>query len=173
VARWFDVASIDGIPCLHVRLDHREAGAELKTVTSERVVPLHRALVDEGFLEYVGSLPKDGPLFPNLTPDRFGRRSGNGTKRIGRWVRGDKVGITDHRKAPNHSWRHRFKSECRDAWLPDEVKNALLGHDDGSAAQDYGEFYIRTVLYEAITKIKSPFDKDRSDEAAANPLQAA
>jgi hypothetical protein len=48
----------------------------------------------------------------------------------------------------------------RQPWLPDEVKNALLGHDDGSAAQDYGEFYIRTVLYEAITKIKSPFDKE-------------
>jgi hypothetical protein len=27
-------------------------------------------------------------------------------------------------------WRHRFKSECRDAWLPDEVKNPLLGYDD-------------------------------------------
>ena len=168
-----DVRSFDGVPCLHIRLDYREAGAELKTVNSERVVPLHRALVDEGFLGYVSSLPEDGPLFPNLTLDRFGRRSGNGTKRIGRWVRGEKVGITDPRKAPNHSWRHRFKSECRDAWLPDEVKNALLGHDDGSAAQDYGEFYIRTVLYEAITKIKSPFDKDRSDEAAANPPQAA
>jgi hypothetical protein len=61
-----------------------------------------------------------------------------------------------------------LRSECRDAWLPDEVKNALLGHDDGSAAQDYGEFYIRTVLYEAITKINSPFDKERSDDAAAN-----
>jgi len=154
-----DVESFDGVPCLHVRLDYREAGAKLKTVTSERVVPLHPVLVTEGFLEYVSSLQKDGPLFPNLTPDRFGRRSGNGTKRIGRWVRGEKVGITDPRKAPNHSWRHRFKSECRDAWLPDEVKNALLGHDDGSAAQDYGEFYIRTVLHEAVTKIKSPFDK--------------
>jgi integrase len=154
-----DVEAFDRVPCLHVRLDHREAGANLKTATSERVVPLHPALVDEGFLEYVSSLPKDGPLFPNLTPDRFGRRSGNGTKRIGRWVRGEKVGITDPRKAPNHSWRHRFKSECRDAWLPDKVQNALLGHDDGSAAQDYGEFYIRTVLYEAVAKIKSPFDK--------------
>jgi len=155
-----DVEVFDGVPCLHIRLDYREAGAELKTVNSERVVPLHPALVDEGFVQYVSSLPKDGPLFPDLTPDRFGRRSGNGTKRIGRWVRGEKVGITDRRKAPNHSWRHRFKSECRDAWLPDEVKNALLGHDDGSAAQDYGEFYIRTVLYEAITKIKSPLDKE-------------
>jgi hypothetical protein len=41
---------------------------------------------------------KGGPLFLNVTSDMFGKRGGNGSKTIGRWVR-DKVGITDRRKA--------------------------------------------------------------------------
>ncbi|MGO9845471.1 MAG: DUF2189 domain-containing protein [Methylocella sp.] len=31
-----------------------------------------------------------------------------GTKTIGRWVRG--LGLTDERLSPSHSWRHRFKA---------------------------------------------------------------
>ena len=69
-----DVQSFDGVPCLHIRLDYREAGAELKTVNSERVVPLHPALLDEGFLEYVASLPKDvgGGENPRINGEQFG-----------------------------------------------------------------------------------------------------
>jgi integrase len=168
-----DVEKIGGVWVLAIRLDHRDENGSVKTKSSPRRVPLHPALIEEGFLKYLAGLPKTGPLFPSLGTDYFGKQGGIATKPVSRWLH-DTVGIPkDRRIAPSHSWRHRFKSECRDAWLPDEVKNALLGHDDGSAAQDYGEFYIRTVLYEAITKIKSPFDKERSDEAAANPLQAA
>jgi integrase len=152
-----DIQSVEGVPCLHIRLDYREAGAELKTVNSERVVPLHSALVDEGFLEYVGSLPKDGPLFPNLTPDRFGRRSGNGTKRIGRWVRGERVGITDPRKAPNHSWRHRFRTVCRIANIQKDVSDYLTGHGgDGDVGRDYGDY--RDAAVNGIAKLTSPLE---------------
>jgi integrase len=88
-----DVERIDRVPCLHIRLDHREAGASLKNEGSERVVPLHSAVIAEGFLDYVKTLPKNGPLFPSVTPDMFGKRGGNGSKTIGRWVR-ETVGIT-------------------------------------------------------------------------------
>jgi hypothetical protein len=67
-----------------------EAGA-LKNVNSERAVPLHPAIVTSGFLEFVAS-QHPGPLFPGLAADRFGNRGGNGTKIIGRWVRG--LGLT-------------------------------------------------------------------------------
>ena len=47
-----------------------EAGS-LKTAGSERVVPLHPAVLEAGFLQFVAKLPP-GPLFPALTPDVFG-----------------------------------------------------------------------------------------------------
>jgi integrase len=100
-------------------------------------------------------LPKDGPLFPGITPDRFGSRAGNGTKTIGRWIR-ERVRIIDPRKAPNHSWRHYFKSVCRDADIKEEHHDALTGHKgQGGEGRDYGEYYVRK-LYREICKIKNP-----------------
>jgi integrase len=138
-----DIEKVGDIFVLAIRLDYREADASLKTESSERRVPLHPALVAEGFIRYVSSLPKDGLLFPEIPPDRFGRRAGTATKSISRWIR-QTVGIEDDRLAPSHSWRHRFISECREARIDEETRDALTGHSDGSASRDYGEFYVRT-----------------------------
>jgi hypothetical protein len=81
------------------------------------------------------------------------RRSGSA-----KWVRGT-VRVTDRHFDPNHSRRHRFISECREAGIDEETRNALTGHSDGSVSRDYGEFYIRTVFYPAILKLVSPPEK--------------
>ena len=47
-----DVETIEGVPCLHIRLDYRPRQASLKNENSERTVPLHPAIVAEGFLDY-------------------------------------------------------------------------------------------------------------------------
>jgi integrase len=149
-----DIDVIDGIHCLHIRLDHREKGASLKNENSVRVVPLHPAIITDGFLAYVASLSKNGPLFPNVTPDRFGKRGGNGTKTIGRWIR-KKIGITDPRIQPNHAWRHRFKSQSRKAGIEEEIHDCLTGNSGGGTGRDYGDYGI-DVLAEAVAKINVP-----------------
>jgi len=73
--------------CLDIRLDNRGEHGSLKNLRSERKVPLHPAVKEEGFLKYVAKLPKNGPLFSNLTPDRYGKRGGSGSKRLCRWIR--------------------------------------------------------------------------------------
>jgi integrase len=110
----------------------------------------------EGFLDYVASLPKHGPLFPDIAPDKFGRRGGNATKIIGRWVR--KQGIADPRKAPNHSWRHRFKDECRNAGIEKAIHDALTGHASDDEGDKYGLGYSLPVLAAAIAKLPSPVE---------------
>lgn len=115
--------------------------------------------MEEGFLRYVGGLPKDGSLFPNLTPDRYGRRGGSGSKRLCRWIRLN-LGMDNARKAPNHAWRHRFKSVCRRAGIEEEYHEALTGHTgEGSEGREYGEYEVQ-VLYREIRKIKSPVGLD-------------
>lgn len=83
-----------------------EAGA-LKNANSERAVPLHQALIDQGLLKFVKSVGT-GPLFAEIKLDRFGSRGGNGTKLLSRWVRS--IGLTDLRLSPSHSWRHRLRT---------------------------------------------------------------
>ncbi len=150
-----DVRTIRGEHCLHIRLDNRDERAGLKKDEhSERIIPLHRAIIGEGFLDYVKTLPKNAPLFPGITPDRFGRRGGNGSKTIGRWVR-EKVGITDDRIAPNHSWRHRFKTLCRDTGMREDLEEYLTSHAEGTSGRRYGEYEVE-ALANAVALIKSP-----------------
>ncbi|TXN00723.1 integrase [Methylobacterium sp. WL64] len=140
-----DVRKIEGIWCM--KLDP-EAGS-LKTLGSERAVPLHQAVIDSGFLTYVDGV-KLGPLFAKLSPDKFGKRGGNGTKMIGRWVRG--LGLTDERLAPAHSWRHRMKTLGRRFKMSPDIVNAITGHGTRTVADAYGEYEVKT-MYEELMKI--------------------
>ncbi|MBJ6128372.1 site-specific integrase [Microvirga splendida] len=140
-----DIVLVDDIWCMRLV---PEAGS-LKTVNAERTVPLHQALIDEGFLSFVESV-RAGPLFSGLRPDKFGRRGGTGTKQLGRWVRA--LGITDPRLQPNHSWRHRMRTLGRRHGLAPDIVDAIVGHARRSVADRYGEFEV-TALSRELAKI--------------------
>jgi integrase len=144
-----DIKQIDGIWCIAFAA---EAGS-LKNVNSERVVPMHSALRDEGFLTFVASVRK-GALFPDLAPDRFGSRGGTGTKILSRWIRS--LGITDSRISPNHSWRHRLKTLGRRHGLAVDILDAMTGHGRKTVADTYGDFPPDAMLRELskITPLK-------------------
>ena len=142
-----DVREVEGIPCLHFSAD---AGS-LKNAASERLVPIHSAVLAEGFMDFVRSR-KVGPLFSELKPDRFGSRGGNGTKILSRWVR--ELGITDTRVSPNHSWRHRLKTAARRHGLATDIVDAIVGHQRRTVADAYGEFPI-SALQRELEKIPS------------------
>ena len=133
-----DVFDQDGIWLIRIT---GEAGST-KNENSERVVPLHKALLDEGFLAFAKRF-SSGPLFNDLKPDRFGNRGGTGTKIIGRWIR--KLGIADARISPNHSWRHRFKTVCRQHGVDLDIAEALTGHGRKSEGDKYGDFTPRAL----------------------------
>ncbi|MGH8614215.1 MAG: DUF6538 domain-containing protein [Gammaproteobacteria bacterium] len=140
-----DITEVNGIWCMKIV---PEAGS-LKTLGSERVVPLHPAVIEAGFLPFVSNLAP-GPLFPALPPDVFGKRGGNATKVLGRWVR--RLGLTDKRISPSHSWRHRFKTQSRRHELMSDIANAITGHHRKTVADSYGEFPIE-ALYRELCKI--------------------
>jgi integrase len=140
-----DVLQIDGVWCLRIT---PEAGP-LKTSSSERAIPIHSAVIDEGFLDFAREAGS-GPLFPQLKPDKFGSRGGNGTKIIGRWVRS--LGIADLRISPSHSWRHRLKTLARRHGLATDIVDAIVGHRRKTVADGYGEFPME-ALHRELTKI--------------------
>ena len=140
-----DVVQDEGVWCVKFA---PEAGA-LKNAGSERSVPLHPWVVKQGFLDFVRS-GKSGPLFPNVAPDRFGSKGGNGTKIIGRWVRA--LGINDPRVSPNHSWRHRLRTLGRRHGLAVDMLDAITGHRRAAVADMYGGFPV-DGLYREIKKI--------------------
>jgi integrase len=131
-----DVVKIEDIWCMKFS---PEAGS-LKTSGSERIIPVHLALIENGFLKFAAKT-KSGPLFAELSPDKFGKRGGNGTKVIGRFVR--QLGLKDPRLSPSHSWRHRIKTSGRKYGLAPDILNAITGHAAKSDGDYYGEFPVK------------------------------
>jgi integrase len=137
---------------------------EGKTDNFQRMIPIHPAIIAEGFLDYVDGLPAtpSGPLFPSLSPDPSGSRTIPGTSKMGRWIRGAKVGIKDPKKAPNHSWRHRIEDELRKVRALPEVQDAITGrYNPRNAGDGYGKGFrgMPDQVLADLRKIPSPLSK--------------
>lgn len=129
----------------------------VKNAQSRRIVPVHKKLIDLGFITYAE--PQTEWLFPDLPHE--GDQPGDTTKLIGkwfgRWWRAN--GLVD----PNldqsfHSLRHNFKEACREAELAEDVHDRLTGHA-GLASQkvsrNYGKVEI-AFLSKSINKVRFP-----------------
>jgi integrase len=129
-----DVRQEGGIWIIDINEDGE--GKSVKT-GQRRHVPIHPALVAEGFLDYAATITADAPLFPEKRVDRFGSRGGGAWKIVGKWVR-EVVGLTDPRLAPDHSWRHRVEDELRAAEVDESLRDAILGHSRRTTGRSYG-----------------------------------
>ena len=124
------------------------SAGSLKTLRSERMIPVHPRLEAEGFISFTQTTT--GVLFPTLVPDTFGSIGGTATKSVGRWIRS--LGVVDTRISPSHSWRHRFRTLAREHDLSIDIADALIGHARKNVADRYGEFSV-AALYREISKI--------------------
>lgn len=132
-----DVREEGGVPVLDIRPHEARPG---KNATMQRMIPLHPALIAEGFLDYVAKLSADpgGPLFPSIKPDPHGKRDTPAQTQLGRWMRAT-VKITDPKKAPAHSWRHRMEDALRKVRAPVEAADAITGRfNPRNAGAGYG-----------------------------------
>ena len=146
-----------------------EAGT-VKTQASERTIPLHSAMVSEGFPAYVKKLDLNGRLFPELyvsvmlhglTADELPRMVG----RIARdRMRRMLEGINGFTKASDismqHSWRHRMTSMMREYCQRDSTVKAMLGHKGTSITDGYGQRASLNRLREEIERIPALKLKD-------------
>ena len=72
------------------------------------------------------------------------------SKRLGKFL--DDIGITDPRKVV-HSLRHRAQDRLRAAECPEDIRWAILGHEERTVAAGYGEGFSLPVLRKWIDKI--------------------
>lgn len=138
-----------GVWCLSILATGDDDGGKrgVKTLGSRRVVPLHPDLLERGFLQYVDSVPADGPLFPSLTPDPLGYFGTNFGKRWAVYLR--TTVKLDSPASPVHGFRHTFKTMARQVAIPEDVHDAITGHARGSGiARDYGEMPLQRMAEE-------------------------
>jgi integrase len=160
-----DIEQVDGHWVMHIRA---EAGS-LKNVNSERTVPLHPVVLQAGFLKFAkGSM---GALFFDPHRRKPGAKKPQAkivAKNVAAWVHrlGIEVGRKEHRKDPNHGWRHLFKTLGREAGIQDSVLDAITGNAPVTVGQAYGETWSTTTA-RSIALIQLPSDTGRGAHAAA------
>lgn len=107
-----------------------------------RYVPLHRQVIDEGFLTFVEAA-RPGPLFFKTDPLR--KSATHPSKavagRISQWLQAS--ALVPDTVQPNHAWRHRFKTVGREAGIDGRILDAIQGHAARTAGDDYGEVTLR------------------------------
>jgi integrase len=123
----------------------KEGGVRYVMVGKKTEQSLRRVPLPAGVLPY---LPKKitGPLFMSKHTDPPDMAS----KRLGRFL--DDIGITDPRKVV-HSLRHRAQDRLRAAACPEDIRWALLGHEEKTVAAGYGEGFPVPMLKKWIDRI--------------------
>jgi integrase len=120
----------------HGMLTFYLAREEGKTEDSRRIIPIPSTITDLGFLEYLDTLPKDGPLFPRNTAYTFTKQFGRYRKRIG----------LNRRGCDLHAFRHHVKTLLGDLECPDRINDYITGHAPVGVAARYGKTEYQTAL---------------------------
>jgi site-specific recombinase XerD len=175
-----DVIRVDGIWCVRIS---RGAGP-VKTTASERIVPIHPAILQRGFIDFVqtcdrerlfiASSPRigaDGAVIGGAKSAVYypGRTTYN---RMTEWIHS--LGLDIGRSAgkdPNHAWRHWFKEKAFSVGIPEKITDAIVGHAQISAARRYGSVTIELMLAE-LRKIPSPLLEKCATLAINNAIGA-
>lgn len=146
------VTNVDGHNVLVIA--PAEDGGSLKNEGSERTIPLHPVLIEAGFLDFVRS-KGDGPLFYRRSSGKASKRhaSKGVSNRLAQWIR--EAGFDDLRKAPNHAFRHWFKSAAARGGMSDSMADAIQGHAGKTTASAYRHFEVRT-MGDAIASLPLP-----------------
>jgi integrase len=150
-----DFKPVGGVDCIHVRPD-ADRGRRLKTPSAERIIPLHPKLVELGFPEFVAQQRKRGvtPIFDDLKP---GPRCdyGAASKKLNRAIRA--AGIA-HRKVAFHSLRHTFTDAAREAGIPLERLQQIMGWSGRGMEAVYGSGLSARTLLSEISKVSYQLD---------------
>jgi integrase len=143
------VSEMTRLESRHIR---REEGVDLIDIETSktrrsRIVPIHPHLVEQGFLDFVASR-RGKPLFfdrSKLGDDRSLTIHRTRAEGVADWIRTLDVMRIQRpvdirsRVAPNHGFRHRWRTEARRLFMDREVRNYLQGHQIENVGEGYGD----------------------------------
>lgn len=112
-----------------------------KTAAGERSVPIHKGLIDRGFLDFARSRGA-GYLFFDERHLRRGATAKPGKSAandVREWIGGLGLNVgMEHRTAPAHGFRHMFMTLARKVGMDAEKREYMVGHELGGERGTYG-----------------------------------
>jgi integrase len=145
-----------------------------------RDFPIHPHIVEQGFIQLVKRKGR-GPLFYDPSRRRDGSDENPLSNQMGEslaaWVRS--LGVDG--VAPNHGWRHRFKTVAKRVRMDPEIRDAIQGHAPRTEGEKYGEVpleamwteILRLPRYEVAPPVGPKPVTERSKEASRKRMETA
>lgn len=150
-----NVREVSGIPVIEITggsfiENGQKLKRKIKNAMSERLIPLHPWLIENGFLDFAKS-GKGTRVFSTFT--RGNGRFGHGPSKAFHRLLRETLNIDDAR-VRFHSFRHGFSTGLHNASVPATQVNALMGHARAKgAAGRYIDELSMPVLFRAITSV--------------------
>lgn len=108
-----------------------------------RDVPVHSQVIEMGFDTFAAQA--SGPLFYTLGPSKDPLKAAQSSAAtLRRWMARNE--LTTKGVAPNHGWRHHFKTFAREARIEDRVIDGITGHASKTAGDHYGDVTLLTMI---------------------------
>jgi len=153
-----DVQKQHDIWIMHIS-DDGDGEKRTKTAGSRRVVPIHSALIDLGFLGHVEHQRSAGlaQVFPEVELPKEGQIAAQFSREFNRYLA--KVGVKRDRKIVTYSLRHTFIDRARLAGFMDDVIATVVGHETGASkktqtsrygVEQQGTLQLRQQIVEAV-----------------------
>jgi len=121
----------------------------LKTKASKRHVPLIGHAL-EAAREAMKVESRSPALFPAYADDKGNT---NASAALNKFL--DKRAKVKAKGLTVHSLRHTFKDRMRNAGIPEDVRDAIQGHENGKVSADYGDGYSLEYLAEQLEQMPS------------------
>ncbi|MGL1154352.1 site-specific integrase [Vibrio parahaemolyticus] len=141
-----DIKLIDNIWCLIIH--ENNDGQRVKNMHSARIIPIHSALIERGFIEFVNSKSTD-LLFNELKAT-----NGYYSHDVSKWFARRRASIGLGKGLDAHSFRHTFSAELKRKEVSKSIVEELLGHSHNSISFDlYGKKFQPSKLLEVVELI--------------------
>ena len=138
---------------------------DVKTEASRRRVPIHPALIADGFLDHVGAMrrAKSVALFPEMAPGK-GAKSKYGKKLGYAWRRALDIALDNNpRHLCFHSMRHFVNNQIRDMNdVPKLVRLNILGQEaEDTNDRTYSEDSKLSVMLDVIKRLPACWQRQK------------
>ena len=162
-----DIYTEEGVLVIDINKNHNK---KLKTTNAVRKIPVHKVLIELGFMEYLDTVKsyKQSKLFPPLKPDVHR----NCARKVSAFFNAsykkhngylDYCGITkssDLGEKVFHSFRHTFINQWKQQRLNNSIVKQVVGHSSNDLTLDtYGKGFSLSDTRKELNKIKFKFDK--------------
>ncbi|MFW0926169.1 tyrosine-type recombinase/integrase, partial [Vibrio parahaemolyticus] len=131
------------------KIDEVREGQRLKNNNSRRLIPIHRTLLDLGFIEFINNINHER-IFPELKQER----DGFGTA-ASKWFGRFKTKLGFGKGYDFHSFRHTVATQLKNADVSAVIAGELLGHGQNNITYDrYGKSINIRKLEQVINILK-------------------